>query len=391
MTGLTRGYRAKLTQILNPEMPFEIRLMTEGSAEYDSCCFGLDAEEQLSDDRYMIFYNQTASPEGAVVMTAQGAAAVYQAELPKLPEQIAKLVFTVSIDGAQTMGGIVRHTVSLVQNGTVCAELSLTGADFHSERAIVDIEIYRKGEWRLNTVASGFDGGLPDLLRVFGGEEAEDAAASAPEPEPEPLPVPESEPERIQLGAKPVSLKKGQRVDLHKEGVPQLTKICVGLGWDAAKDEVGIDCDSSAFLCIGGKLKRHRDIVSVFHERHYTGAVVHSGDNLTGDGDGDDEQIRVDLQALPPEYDRIVFVANIFMGRIFRQHFGRIRNCFIRICDISLGELCRFDISQSSEYDGKTAMIFGELIRIADVWTFRAIGEGTNDSSISALARRFKK
>lgn len=168
-------------------------------------------------------------------------------------------------------------------------------------------------------------------------------------------------------------------------------QVFVGMGWDAAKEGASIDCDASVFLCIGGKLKRHRDIVSVFNERHYTGAVVHSGDNLTGEGGGDDERIRVDLQQLPPEYDRIVFVANIFMGKIFRQHFGKVRNCFIRICDTNRGELCRFNISQNSEFDGKTAMIFGELLKIDGMWIFHAIGEGTKDGSISALASHFRK
>ncbi|MBR4190743.1 MAG: TerD family protein, partial [Kiritimatiellae bacterium] len=154
-----------------------------GNAVYDTTCFGVDAAEQLSDDRYMIFYNQLSSPAGEITLTNQGDAAVFEVQLQKLPASIAKLVFTVSIDGNGRMGQIRSHTVEILQNGTVLLQMEMTGKDFLNERAIISMEIYLKSVWRVNAVARGFNGGLSDLLANFGGEEADDAAP-APQPAP---------------------------------------------------------------------------------------------------------------------------------------------------------------------------------------------------------------
>lgn len=405
MVEMVCGYRTPLSQLLDPTKPFEVHLQTEGSAVYDACCFGTDADNKLSDDRYMVFYNQPRSPEGALVLSKSGQPTCFTVNLTQLPPQIVRLVFTVSIDGNETMNQIRSHTVSVVQDGIVCAQLRRTGADFRGERAVVDIEIYRKGDWRLCATVSGFHGGLGDLLRSFGGEEAMPAAPVNPQPQsaainpvrelntPKPAPqnpAPQQPTAPMLTGAAPVSLKKGEKVDLRKPGEPPLQKVVLGLGWDEAVQGASIDCDASAFLCIGGKLQSRRDIVCYTNLRHHSGAVIHAGDNLTGAGDGDDEQITVDLQHLPQQYDRIVFVVNIFMAKIVRQHFGMVRNCFIRICDSRGKELCRYNLSNEREFDGKTAMIFGELTRNGAVWSFHAIGQGTDDGSITSLSKRFK-
>jgi stress response protein SCP2 len=113
------------------------------------------------------------------------------------------------------------------------------------------------------------------------------------------------------------------------------------------------------------------------------------GDNLTGAGDGDDEQIMVDLASLPSNYDKIVFVVNIYQAMQRHQHFGMIQNAFIRICDAETNkELCRYNLSEN--YSGMTAMIFGEIYRYNGKWKFNAIGQPTQDNDISALARRFQ-
>ena len=192
------------------------------------------------------------------------------------------------------------------------------------------------------------------------------------------------------LGSTPVNLLKHEKVELRKENNETLTKVRVGLGWDAAHLGLSIDCDSSVFLCQNGRLCSTQDIVAYYNLRHFSGAVVHQGDNLTGDGDGDDEQIVIDLTAMPPQYDRIVIVVNIYMSRIKMQHFGKIKNCYMRLCDMNGKELCRFALSDSKDYDKKTAMIFGELLKQNDSWVFHAIGQGTNDHSIGALANHFK-
>ena len=179
---MERGFRCKLDDHVNTSQPIQVRIQTEGSAEYDTCCFGVDENEKLSDDRYMVFYNQPVSPGGEIHYAAQGNSADYQVNLASLPGSIAKLVFTVSIDGAGTMGQIRSHSICIMQNGRQILELSLSGRDFQNEKAIIGIEMYRKGVWRLSVVARGFNGGLGDLLKSFGGEIAGESQPSNPAP-----------------------------------------------------------------------------------------------------------------------------------------------------------------------------------------------------------------
>lgn len=194
-----------------------------------------------------------------------------------------------------------------------------------------------------------------------------------------------------------VNLQKGQKVELRKSDGGTLRRVMVGLGWDEVKQTRGffapkpqdIDCDASAFLCIGGKLTSNQDVVYFGNLRHASGAVAHMGDNLTGAGEGDDEQILVDLSALPGQYDKIIFVVNIYQAAQRRQHFGLIQNAFIRICDAETNqELCKYNLSEN--YDGMTAMVFGELYLYKGQWKFNAIGQPTRDNSISELADQFR-
>ena len=192
-----------------------------------------------------------------------------------------------------------------------------------------------------------------------------------------------------------VNLKKGQRVELKKEQGGNLHRVMVGLGWDAVKkssfffsNPIDIDCDATAFLCKNDKLTSIDDIVYFGNLKHFTNTVIHMGDNLTGDGDGDDEQILVDLERLPLEYNKIVFVVNIYKAKERNQDFGMIKNAFIRICDGDTGkEFCKYNLSEN--YSGMTAMIFGELYRHNNIWKFNAIGLATKDNDIGSLENRF--
>ncbi|MCI8786807.1 MAG: TerD family protein [Eubacterium sp.] len=193
-----------------------------------------------------------------------------------------------------------------------------------------------------------------------------------------------------------ISLQKGQKVSLTKENAG-LSNILIGLGWDEAKRARGgffapkpqpIDCDASALLLKGGKLYDKSDIIYFGNLQHKTGAVWHMGDNLTGAGDGDDEQIVVDLSRLPQEYDRIVLVVNIYQALQRKQHFGMIENAFIRLVDGKANrEMCKYNLTEN--YSGMTAMIFGEVYRHNGEWKFNAIGQGTNDPGIGQLAQRY--
>ncbi len=199
-----------------------------------------------------------------------------------------------------------------------------------------------------------------------------------------------------------VSLQKGQKVSLSKEGKEGLNRVIVGLGWDEAQPQrsgglfgglfsapaQAVDCDASALMLQNGKLTDKGDIVYFGNLRHRSGSVQHMGDNLTGAGAGDDEQIVIELDRVPAEYDRIVMVVNIYQAMARKQHFGMIRNAFIRIVDARNNqELCRYNLSEN--YDDMTAMIFGEVYRHNGEWKFNAIGQATKDPGLGELSRRY--
>ena len=192
-----------------------------------------------------------------------------------------------------------------------------------------------------------------------------------------------------------VSLQKGQKVSLTKDNAG-LSKVVIGLGWDEAQKKAGffakkpenIDCDASACALQGGKRVYKEDIIYFGNLRHPTGTIQHMGDNLTGAGEGDDEQIIVELARVPAEYDRIVIVVNIYQAVQRKQHFGMIKNAFIRLVDARNNmELCRYNLTE--DYSGMTAMVFGEVYRHNGEWKFNAIGQGTNDNSVGELANRY--
>ena len=193
-----------------------------------------------------------------------------------------------------------------------------------------------------------------------------------------------------------ISLQKGQKVSLTKDNAG-LAKVVIGHGWDQVQQKRGlfapkpaqIDCDASAIMLQNGKLANKADIIYYGNLNHRSNAVRHLGDNLTGAGDGDDEQIKVDLAAVPADYDRIIVVVNIFQAVQRKQDFGMIKNAFIRIIDDRTGvEMCRYNLTDN--YAGMTSMIFGELYRHNNEWKFNAMGQGTTDPGLPELAGRFQ-
>lgn len=195
-----------------------------------------------------------------------------------------------------------------------------------------------------------------------------------------------------------VSLQKGQKISLTKDN-DKLNRIIIGLGWDAKAERKGflgsflgnesnIDCDASAFLLQNGKLIYKEDVVFFGNLKHISRAVIHTGDNLTGEGEGDDEQIIVELKNVPENYDKIVIVVNIFRAYERKQHFGMIENAFIRIVNAETNkEMCRYNLTD--DYTNCTAMIFGEVYRYNNEWKFNAIGQGTKDLDLSELVKRY--
>ena len=175
----------------------------------------------------------------------------------------------------------------------------------------------------------------------------------------------------------PVSLQKGQKVSLTK-GNPGLKKVVVGLGWDVNAFDTGgaFDLDAAAFmLADNGRTTGSQDFVFYGNLTHPSGSVQHMGDNLTGEGDGDDEQIRVDLSLVSANITKIAFTVTIYDAEVRRQNFGQVNNAFIRIYNEETGEeLLRYDLGE--DFSIETAAVFGELYKSGDEWKFNAIGSG---------------
>jgi tellurium resistance protein TerD len=195
-----------------------------------------------------------------------------------------------------------------------------------------------------------------------------------------------------------ISLVKGQKVDLTK-GNAGLTKVIVGLGWDPAevkggffgmKKAANVDCDASALLLdANGKLSGEKNLVCFYNKQSGDGSVVHTGDNITGEGDGDDEQIIVQLDRVPDHIHKILCVVNIYECESRRQDFGMIKSAFIRIVNPANNqELIRFNLTDN--YSGKTALVVGELYRHSGEWKFNAIGEGTHAAHVDIFARQYQ-
>ena len=186
-----------------------------------------------------------------------------------------------------------------------------------------------------------------------------------------------------------VSLKKGQKVDLTK-GNPGLKHLLIGLGWDVNKYDGGgdFDLDASAFLLKkDGKVTGDSDFVFYGNLKHASGAVVHQGDNLTGEGEGDDEQIKVDLSLVPDTINKIDFTVTIYEAEKRKQNFGQVSNAFIRVVDEDKNEeLIRFDLGE--DFSIETAVVVGELYRNNGEWKFNAIGNGF-EGGLAALGRNY--
>ena len=215
---LMKGMRDKLTKYVDTGRTVEVNIGIAGRDVYDFCCFGVDAQGKLSDDRYMVFYNQTSSPNREIVYAPVSGGAVFTVNLSALPASVQKLVFTVSIDGNSTMGDISAHTVTIGNAGQPALKASLPGSDFAREKAMISIEIYRKDEWRFNMVASGFNGGIADLLHHFGGVES--SASSQPAPQPVPVSRPVPQPVPVSRPVPPVSQPAPQPVPVSRPVPP---------------------------------------------------------------------------------------------------------------------------------------------------------------------------
>ncbi len=185
-----------------------------------------------------------------------------------------------------------------------------------------------------------------------------------------------------------ISLSKGGNVSLSKEE-PGLSRILIGLGWDTrATDGADFDLDASAFLLTAGdKVRGDDDFIFYNQLKSPDGSVEHTGDNRTGEGDGDDEALKVDLARVPAEIVKIAIAVTIHDAESRRQNFGMVQNAFIRVVNDATGkEVARYDLTE--DYSTETAMTFGEVYRHGEDWKFRAVGQGYQ-GGLAPLARNY--
>jgi tellurium resistance protein TerD len=185
-----------------------------------------------------------------------------------------------------------------------------------------------------------------------------------------------------------ISIAKGGNVSLSKEA-PGLARILIGLGWDArSTDGADFDLDASAFLLAeSGKVRNDADFIFYNQLKSADGSVEHTGDNLTGEGEGDDEAVKVDLTRVAAEIQRVAIAVTIHDADARKQNFGMVQNAFIRVVNDSDGkEIARYDLSE--DYSTETALIFGEVYRHGAEWKFRAVGQGFQ-GGLAPLARNY--
>ncbi|BAQ66511.1 TerD family protein [Geminocystis sp. NIES-3709] len=192
-----------------------------------------------------------------------------------------------------------------------------------------------------------------------------------------------------------INLQKGQRISLKKEA-PKLQQLMCGLGWDVTKKggflgslfTANFDLDASV-LCLDskGKIKNNSEIVYFGNLRHYSSAINHLGDNLTGAGTGDDEEIMVNLPLIPKNINKLVFVVNIYNASERSQDFAQVQNAFVRLVNVTNNqEIARYTLSGNG-YQGKTGMIMAELIRVEDDWEMMAKGDGFQAKSLGDIVK----
>ncbi|MGV9790230.1 TerD family protein [Streptomyces sp. NPDC003435] len=329
----------------------------------------LTADGKVRSDDDFIFYNQPAGP-GVTYRSGGGSAPdAIVVDTAAVPPDIEKIVVTASPDAAgQTFQGIEpTATIRDTDGGAVVA--SFTPPGLGAETALVVVEIYRRnGQWKARAVGQGYANGLAGIATDFGVtvEEPPQQVSAPPVPQTPPAPAPGAG--KINLDKGRVSLQKNQTVSLVKGGAPLLSRVQMGLGWEPAYRGKDIDLDASVIAygpqrnaidsCYFGKL-------SILN-----GAIKHSGDNLTGEGGGDDEVITVDLGRIPPEVTGLVFTVNSFSG----QKFTEVAKAYCRLIDPTTGEeLARFDLTSA---EPQTGVLMAKLIRqYSGEWDMTALGD----------------
>lgn len=367
----------------------------------------LTADGKVRSDDDFIFYNQPAGP-GVSYRSGGGTAPdAIVVDTSAVPAGIEKIVVTASPDAAgQSFQGI-EPTATIRDTGSGGALATFTPPRLGAETALVIVEIYlRNGAWKVRAVGQGYANGLAGIATDFGVsvEEPAPAPVAAPVP-PAPVrahagadpriaapPVPATPPAappapaaapgsgKINLDKGKVSLQKNQTVSLVKGGRPLLTQVKMGLGWEPAYRGKDIDLDASVIAY--GPNRNHLDSCYFGKLSILNGAIKHSGDNLTGEGAGDDEVIVVDLGRIPAEATGLVFTVNSFTG----QKFTEVAKAYCRLIDAATDEeLVRFDLTSA---EAQTGVMMAKLIRqFSGEWEMTGLGEFVKSRTVRGMVK----
>ncbi|MET9496824.1 TerD family protein [Streptomyces sp. NPDC006552] len=406
MTAMTPGSNIPLTAVrVAVDVSAPVRLDVSGLL--------LTADGKVRSDDDFIFYNQPAGP--GVTYTSGGGTSpdAITVDTAAVPPGIEKIVVTASPDAAgQTFQGIEpTATVRDADDGSVLA--TFTPPQLGAETALVVMEVYlRGGAWKARAVGQGYADGLAGIATDFGVSVEEPAAPAAPPvaapaaspaaampapttppvdprlaPPPPPAAPPAAAPAapapgagKINLDKGRVSLQKNQTVSLVKGGKPLLSQVKMGLGWEPAFRGKDIDLDASVIAY--GPQRNHVDSCYFGKLSIVNGAIKHSGDNLTGEGAGDDEVIVVDLGRLPQDVTGLVFTVNSFSG----QKFTEVAKAYCRLLDAATGEeLVRFDLTGA---EPQTGVMMAKLIKqFSGEWEMTAMGDFVKSRTVRGMVK----
>ncbi|QHE70246.1 TerD family protein [Rhodococcus sp. WAY2] len=374
----------------------EVVVSLELTAAADLSALLVTESGKVRSDADFVFFNQPSGPGVQLVPGPAGQAASLKVALGSVPADIEQVRAVITLDDTNSNFGRFAPPTARVADGSGNPLYEYKIEGLNSESIVIALELYRRqGAWKVRAVGQGYAGGFAALVTDH-GVSVDDAPAPAPTPPPAaptpppaqaaptpppaqaaptPPPAAPAAPAEVSLTkSRPVSLTKGQKVTLRKEGGVALTYIQMGLGWDPVEKRgmfgsrsADVDLDASAVLFADNNLV---DVAYYGQLASKDGSIRHQGDNLTGEGAGDDEVIMVDLTRIPPHVSSIVFIVTSYRGHTFEQ----VKNAFCRLVDsTSQAELARFTLQGGMPFTG---MVMAKVYRVGGEWKLQAIGEG---------------
>lgn len=370
----------------------DVVISVEVGASADLSALLVTDSGTVRSDADFVFFNQPTGPGVRLQPVTPGQPANLAISLPSVPADIAKVRAVITLENSASTFGALSAPVARISDaaGAVLYEYRIDGLS--SESIVIAAELYRRNDtWKVRAVGQGYAGGFAALVTDH-GVSVDDAPATSPPPPPSAYPPPVStppphtppptppppvarEPGEVSLvKGRSVNLTKGQRVSLRKDDGVALTRVRMGLGWDPIKRGMfgnrtpDIDLDASAVLFADSQ---GVDVCYYGQLSSKDGSIRHQGDNLTGEGEGDDEVINVDLSRVPAHVTTVMFIVTSYRGHTFDQ----LSNAFCRLVDDTTNaEMARFTlVGQGMRYTG---MVMAKLVRAGNDWKMQAIGEG---------------